>query len=116
VLLAGERKHADDMKAWSDSLHRHLAGDSATVQWFMVADLRSVPRLMLRLANQRAPRERHRRLLFDREGSIARQLRLGRDTFTVVVLSPTGEVKLRLAGIAADSPPVQTVRRMVAPP
>ncbi len=31
VLLAGERSHADAMTAWADSLHRHLAGDSATV-------------------------------------------------------------------------------------
>lgn len=113
VLLLGPRRHADEMKAWSDSLHRQLAADSASVRWLMVADLRSVPRVMQRLANSRAPREAHRRLLFDPDGGVARQLKLGRDDFTVVVLAPTGEVKLRLVNSLAHRQHLDAVRHVI---
>ncbi len=110
VLLAGERRHADAMTAWSDSLHHHFAGDSTAAQWFMVADLRSVPRVMRRLASQRAPREAHRRLLMDHDGRIASQLLLRRESFSVVVLSPTGAVALRLIDSSVSSQHLSAVR------
>jgi hypothetical protein len=116
VLLAGQREHAEVLKAWSDSLHRAFATDAATVRWLMVADLRGIPRVMHRLASQRAPREPHRRLLLDHDGRIARQLSLGRDAYTVVVLSPTGAVTLRLVDPLLNSAQLETVRHFIGKP
>ncbi len=79
----------------------------------MVADLRSVPRVMRRLASQRAPREAHRRMLLDHDGRIASQLSLTRGSFGVVVLSPTGDVVLRLVDSTVDTRRLGEVRRVM---
>lgn len=113
VLVLGSRAHADRMKPWSDSLQRVLAADTATVRWFMVADLRSIPSFMRRLASQRAPREPHRILLLDADGTISTQLAADRKAMTVVVLDRDRRVRLRLSDVAPTSDQLRVVRDMV---
>lgn len=112
VLVLGARSHADHMKPWSDSLQRALAADTAAVRWFMVADLRGVPAFMRRLASQRAPREAHRTLLLDGEGSIAKQLGADRTAMTVVVLNRERRVRLRLIDPLPSSDQLRVVRAL----
>ncbi|MCU0616680.1 MAG: hypothetical protein MUD17_06250 [Gemmatimonadaceae bacterium] len=114
VLVLGSRAHAERMKPWSDSLQHALAADTASVRWFMVADLRSVPSFMRRMASQRAPREAHRILLLDGEGTVASQLGADKKALTVIVLDRERHVKLRLTDVSPTRDQVRLVRDMVA--
>jgi hypothetical protein len=116
ILVGAARGGRAAGTAWVEVL-RGLQVDSgaaAAVPVVAVADLRGVPRLLRRIVRGRFPDDRHRVVLLDWDGALARRLRFEADRCTIVLVGPDGHPGARTSPTAVDTAAARELLRQAA--